>query len=283
MLRWVWFGVMAVALLLVRPLAAEHGGLAGGFGERRVAMAEPRAAGAAVAPDPAPAPAPAPAPVPRGTVIAAPRLEGGARTEPLDPALPTRRPPVRYYSLRAGGDLSPTDQGLSVAVGFPRIDVNYYFHLRPDLELAPEVSLLYGLGATVPVVGTFVGTEVRYRFWRKGQWAASLLAEPAVALFFHPETAFGLRIGAPGVQVAWNGIQGGYAYAGAKLSPLVVFASKVLVSLPIVATLGGELHVHEAFNVFAEIELGPDVRKVEGNDSSTFLHVSTVVGFTWKD
>lgn len=213
---------------------------------------------------------------PVGTVKAAPRVE--AAQPASDEPLPKRKAPSTYYTLRGGGDLSPSDSGISAAVGFPRVDVNTYFAFAPGFDVAPEVSFLYGLGATVPMLGAAVGTELRYQIHQEGRWRVKLFGEPAAVLLLDPEVAFGLRVGAPGVEVSWHGMEGGYLHGGLRLSPLVFFSPRILVSLPLVASVGGELQLYENYNLYVELEVGPDIRKMSGQDASVYLYVSSMVG-----
>jgi len=264
--------LLALFLLSAGTAHAEHSGLPAGFWDSRVALGPD---GGATSSAPA-----APAP-PVGTVTAAPRVEaaapGQSKVEGEEP-LPKRKPPRSYYTLRGGGDLSTTDTGLSAAIGFPRVDVNYYFTYAPGFDVSPEVSFLYGLGATVPVLGTIVGTELRYQVYQSGRWRVKLFGEPAAVLLFDPEVAVGLRLGAPGVEATWHGMEGGYLHGGLRLSPLVFFSPELLVSLPLVASVGGELQLYENYNLYVELEVGPDIRKASGDDASVYLYVSSMIG-----
>lgn len=214
---------------------------------------------------------------PVGTVKTAPRVEEQKAPVAEEPP-PKRKAPHTYYTLRGGGDLSTTDTGLSAAVGFPRVDVNYYFAHRSGLDVAPEASFLYGLGATVPIFGAAVGTELRYEIYQSGRWRLKLFGEPAGVVLLDPEVAFGLRLGAPGLEVTWHGMEGGYLHGGLRLSPLVFFSPRLMVSLPMVASFGGELQLYEDYNLFVEMEIGPDIRKMSGQSASTYLYVSSVFG-----
>ena len=256
------FALVAVAL----PARAEHPGLPAGFWDSRVALA----------PDSG-----APTAAPVGTVKAAPRVEAAPAPEKkaeADEPLPTRKPPRSYYSLRGGGDLGPLDSGLSAAVGFPRVDVNYYFAYAPGFDVSPEASFLYGLGATVPVFGTALGAELRDQVWQSGRWRVKLFGEPAGVVLFDPEVALGLRLGVPGVEATWHGMQGGYIHCGARLSPILFFSPRFLMSLPLVGSVGGELQLYEDYNLFVELEIGPDFRKAGDSPFSTYLYVASVVG-----
>jgi hypothetical protein len=255
--------VAPFVLLASIPALAEHPGLPAGFWDARVALAPEGGSSS----------------VPQGTVKAAPRVEAPApaKAEAEEP-LPQRKAPRSYYTLRGGGDLGPVDSGLSAGVGFPRVDVNYYFNYAPGLDFSPEVSFLYGLGATVPVMGATAGTEVRWQIWQQGRWRLKLYGEPAAVMLFDPEVALGLRLGAPGVEATWHGMEGGYVHLGARMSPILFFSPSFLVSMPFVATVGGELQVYDDYNLYVELEAGPDVRKASGSAAETYLYVSSVVG-----
>ena len=215
---------------------------------------------------------------PKGTVTAAPRVEAEAPAPPAAEPLPKRKAPATYYTLRGGGALDRTGSGLSAAVGFPRVDVNYYFNYAPGFDFAPEVSFLYGLGATVPVFGAAVGTEIRFQLVESGRWRVKLFGEPALVTLFDPELALGLRLGVPGVEATWHGMEGGYLHGGLRMSPVLFFTPTFLVSLPFVASVGGELQLYDDYNLYVELEIGPDVRKASGAAAETYLYVNSVVG-----
>jgi hypothetical protein len=188
------------------------------------------------------------------------------------------KPRKGVYTLRGGGFIEPTDAGFSVDVGFPRIDANYYFRVREGLELSPELSLFYGLGATTPIVGGLVGCEVRYQVHHEDKLRVQLYAEPGLLMVVDPDTVAGLRIGAPGVLVSYQALDKGFVLGGLKISPVVLFADDTLLSFPVLATVGGEFQLYRDYNLFVSLEFGPDIRKISGQDTKSYLYVNTVFG-----
>lgn len=208
-------------------------------------------------------------------------LKGKVTASPRTSSLPKRKAPRSFYSLRGGGDLAQTDTGLSADLGFPRVDLNYYIRAGKFLELSPEVSLLYGLGTTVPIVGTIVGSEVRYLVATHDKWRFFAYAEPGLVFLFDPEVSSGLRIGAPGGYASYNVMEGGTLMAGLKISPMILMLPKLMLSLPVLATIGGEFQLWGDYNLFVSMEFGPDVRKIVGETAETYLYVNTVFGVTY--
>ena len=202
------------------------------------------------------------------------------------PVVSTTRPPEvkppkprkGAYTLRGGGFLEPTEAGFSVDVGFPRFDANYYVRVREGLELSPELSLFYGLGATTPIIGGLVGCEVRYEVYDEDKVRVQLYAEPGLLMVVDPESVAGLRIGAPGVLVSYQALDKGFVLGGLKISPVVLFGDDTLLSFPVLATVGGEFQLYRDYNLFVSLEFGPDIRRISGQDTKSYLYVNTVFG-----
>jgi hypothetical protein len=196
-----------------------------------------------------------------------------AAAKKLEPSFPA-------YSLRGGGWLAPTDSGLSASIGFPHATVAYYFAVRPGFEVAPFANLFYSLNTSDNAVGDALGAEFRYQVYHDDKLRLALYAEPAVVLAYHPDTAFGLRVGAPGLVVSYQILDHGFLVGGVKASPLIITSPATALSLPIVVSAGGEFQLHQAWNLFVDMGLGPDFRKVEGAATTTDLYVNAVFGVT---
>ena len=189
---------------------------------------------------------------------------------------------VEAFGVRSGGALGAIDSGASFSIGYPRIDFNYFFAIREGLEFGPEFSFFYGLGTTVPVIGNAIGTEIRLKFMRKKNYDVFLYFEPALMLMYDPEFAPGVRIGGPGVLVSYRAWKDGIVMGGFKFSPVMLFEPDFLLSMPMVFSFGGVFRIHKEFNLFVEMEFGPDIRKAAGSDTKTYLYINTVFGLERK-
>ena len=109
-----------------------------------------------------------------------------------------------------------------------------------------------------------------------------LYAEPALVAIYDPDFAAGIRIGAPGLKVTYKAFDKGVVIGGFKFSPVLLFGKNFYLSLPMILSIGGEFKVHKEFNLFVDMEFGPDIRKTSGHATEAYLYVNTVFGLSKK-
>ena len=179
---------------------------------------------------------------------------------------------VLAFSL-IGAETAPEGKnGLRVGMGYPSIYAAYHIPVGPRLEIAPKFTFFYGWD-TDTVIGNKLGAEIKLNLWREDELGLGLVFDSALVVAYHPELAIGFQVGGPGLILSYT-VEGQYSLIGGVKIPFgFVFFPDVpdyvpdfWASIPLLFVLGGEYSLSEDLNLFAQLELGPDIIAASGQD-----------------
>jgi len=187
-------------------------------------------------------------------------------------------PSADAFTLIGAETLPEQNQGLRVGVGYPSLYAAWHIPLAPRLEIAPKVSFFYGWD-THTVIGNKAGAEIRINLWKEDELGLGLVFDPAVVAAYHPELELGFQIGGPGVVLSYT-VEGQYSVTGGVKLPFGFvflpdvpdYAPDFWASVPILFVLGGEYSLAKDLNLFATLELGPDIVVRSGKDREPRLN-----------
>ena len=164
------------------------------------------------------------------------------------------------FSL-VGPETLPVDRnGLRIGMGYPSIYAAYHIPITSNFEVAPKFSFFYGWDTDI-VLGNKVGAEFRYNFLKQDDFALGLTFDTAAVFVYDPEFAFGIQIGGPGILASYEFQRDSYLIGGMRV-PFGFFPDQmegVWATIPILFVLGGEFKLSPDLNLFALLELGPDI------------------------
>ena len=149
-------------------------------------------------------------------------------------------------------------------VGWPGLKLTYVMGAGPDLDISPQVNVIYGRHLRSDTLGFEPGAEIRWTLLEDGPYTLALLAEPAL-VFWVPTAGgsgrMGLRWPIPGLVGGWQVSGTMSLFAGLRAPLEMTFEKPSEVFWPILIDAGLEAEVYRAgetlVNVLGRLTGGP--------------------------
>ena len=167
-----------------------------------------------------------------------------------------------------GGTTLGLDGGSAVRVeaGWPGTRLTYVMPYADNLDVSPQLTVVYGHNLYFDQVGFEPGLEVRVGLWKDAAWSMALLFEPALLMWMpHDGTRgqLGVRVGGPSLQVGWLATHVVNVFTALRLPWRVVFTPEPGIALPVLVDLGTEVEVYRdadlAVNLAGTVSAGPEL------------------------
>lgn len=172
-------------------------------------------------------------------------------------------------------DITP----LRIALGYPEMEVIYHIPLSDDFEIGLGGGLFYGFNASTAgdIFGPKGVLEAKWRIWRDQAHSLALTAAPSAYIQMHPDAAFGLQIGAPGLTYEYTIENKHHAILGIAFPWGVFFQdSETFLRVPMVFKMGLEFALNDSFHLFFTTETGADIWN--GDGANAYFFVRTLGG-----
>ncbi len=205
---------------------------------------------------------------------------------------------ARAWSTQGGETLSPSENALHVGTGFPwALQTGYHIPLMESFELVPNFGFYYGQATTVPLVGNFLGVQLKFRALKSGNFHLALAGEPGFLMNYYPgKFAFGIQFGLPQVLATYNVTNVFALHFGLRMPIGILFnrytevdpwsgtqesKTQVIGLIPVVAHFGMEYSVSSTVNIFATMNMGVLVG-VTSDGSEAEFYPAFIIGGAFR-
>jgi hypothetical protein len=140
-------------------------------------------------------------------------------------------------------------QGARAELGWPGLLLTYVIGIERDVDLSPQIHLLYGQNLRTGLLGLEGGLEIRWSFFADGPFAVALVSDPAVLIWVPTDGGpgqFGARFGVPAFIGSWQIASKISLSGGIRLPLQMTFEKDPVVLLPLLVELGVEVQIHRS-------------------------------------
>lgn len=187
--------------------------------------------------------------------------------------------PTNDFTVLGTGPIRKDITPLRVAVGYPELEAVYHVPLTEDVEIGFGGGLFYGLNASTAgdLFGPKAILEAKWRFWRDAAHSLALNAAPSLYLQVHPDAAFGIIVGGPGLLYEYTIENKHHAILGVSIPWGVFFDdSGTSARIPLVFKMGLEFALQESLHLFFTTETGADIWTADSAEA--YFFVRTLAG-----
>lgn len=205
-------------------------------------------------------------------------------------AVHSERPPVGFTPLLGGRTLGDrAEYAIRVKAGWPGVVATYVLGVADDLDISPQLGIVYGRGTDTGLLGFEPGVEIKWQILADGALSLALLAEPAIVGWIPTAEGagglFGVRFGLPGIVLGYRATSGVNLATGLRVRPTLVFGDDTQFIVPILADFRTELLVAEtedaAVSLNTLLSAGPELCTGNCREATFSLELGIGVTVAW--